>query len=163
MNLGLHHVGLATHNMEMTLEFYEEVLGFPAVVCEMIETPGGGRIRHAFFDVGAGEMIAFMEFNEVEEVATDFDTGINRGLGTGSGAYHFAFKVGSTDELSRKRDELEAKGVEVRGIVDHGWCQSIYFRDPNFLQLEFCCLSRELTDKDFAGRTSESWKSLTRS
>ena len=66
--------------------------------------------------------------------------------------------------FAEKRDEeLEAKGVKVRGIVDHGWCQSIYFRDPNFLQLEFCCLSRELTEKDVAARRSESWKSLTRS
>jgi len=163
MNQGIHHVGLATHNMEATLEFYEGVLGFPAVVCEMIKTPGGGSIRHAFFDAGGGEMVAFMELNDVEEISKDFDAGINRGLGTGAGVYHFAFKVGSPDELEKKREELEAKGVKVRGIVDHGWCQSIYFRDPNFLQLEFCCLSRELTEKDVAARRSESWKSLTRS
>lgn len=163
MNLGLHHIGLATHDMEATLEFYEEVLGFPAAVCEMIETPGGGSIRHVFFDVGGGEMVAFMELNDVEDVSTDFDAGINRGLGTGSGVYHFAFEVASPEHLKQRRAELEAKGVKVRGIVDHGWCQSIYFRDPNFLQLEFCCLSQELTQKNLAGRDSESWKRLARS
>jgi catechol 2,3-dioxygenase-like lactoylglutathione lyase family enzyme len=162
MNQGLHHVGLATHDMEATLEFYEEVLGFPAVVCEMIETPGGGSIRHAFFDAGNGEMVAFMELNDVEGVSTNFDAGINRGLGTGAGVYHFAFKVRSPEELEQKRGELEAKGVRVRGIVDHGWCQSIYFRDPNFLQLEFCCLSKELSEKNLAGRHSESWKRQAR-
>jgi catechol 2,3-dioxygenase-like lactoylglutathione lyase family enzyme len=148
--------------MEATLGFYEDVLGFPAVVCEMIQTPGGGSIRHAFFDVGAGELIAFMELNEVEEIAADFDTGINRGLGTGSGVYHFAFKVGSPDELKQKRDELESKGVKVRGVVDHGWCQSIYFRDPNFVQLEFCCLSGDLDESNLTGRHSEAWKGLAR-
>ena len=163
MNLGLHHIGLATHDMEATLEFYEEVLGFPAAVCEMIETPGGGSIRHAFFDVGGGEMVAFMELNDVEDVSKDFDAGINRGLGTGSGVYHFAFEVASPDHLKQKHAELEAKGVKVRGIVDHGWCQSIYFRDPNFLQLEFCCLSQELSEKNLAGRHSDSWKRLARS
>ena len=163
MNLGLHHIGLATHDMEATLEFYEDVLGFPAAVCEMIETPGGGSIRHAFFDVGGGEMVAFMELNDVEDVSKDFDAGINRGLGTGSGVYHFAFEVASPDHLKQKHAELEAKGVKVRGIVDHGWCQSIYFRDPNFLQLEFCCLSQELTEKNLAGRHSDSWKRLARS
>ena len=163
MNLGMHHIGLATHDMEATLEFYEEVLGFPAVVCETIEIPDGGSIRHAFFDTGGGEMVAFMELNDVEDVATDFDTGINRGLGTGSGVYHFAFEVGSPSELLEKRDALEARGVKVRGVVDHGWCQSIYFRDPNFLQLEFCCLSHELNEKNLAGRHSEAWKRLARS
>ena len=162
MNQGIHHVGLATHNMEATLEFYEGVLGFPAVVCEMIETPGGGSIRHAFFDAGGGEMVAFMELNDVEEISKDFDAGINRGLGTGAGVYHFAFKVADPSELAKKRDELVEKGVKVRGIIDHGWCQSIYFRDPNFLQLEYCCLTEKLGDRHTAGRFSDGWTRLAR-
>jgi len=162
MNQGIHHLGLATHDMEATLDFYEGILGFPAVVCEMIETPGGGTVRHAFFDAGNGEMVAFMEFNDAEGVSKDFDAGINRGLGTGAGVYHFAFKVGSPEELEQKRSELEAKGLKIRGIVDHGWCQSIYFRDPNFLQLEFCCLSKELGEENQTGRASEAWKRLAR-
>ncbi len=162
MNRGLHHIGLATHDMESTLDFYENVLGFPAVVCETIEPETGGAIRHAFFDVGQGELIAFMEANDIEGVAADFDTGINRGLGTGSGMYHFAFKVADPEELAKKRDELLEKGLKVRGIVDHGWCQSIYFRDPNFLQLEFCCLTVELSEEHSAGRQEEVWKRLSR-
>jgi hypothetical protein len=35
---------------------------------------------------------------------------------------------------------LRAKGVEVTDIVDDGWAQSIYFRDPNGLSLEYCCV-----------------------
>ena len=162
MNRGIHHIGLATHDMESTLDFYENVLGFPAVVCETIELETGGTIRHAFFDVGEGELIAFMEANEIEGVAPDFDTGINRGLGTGSGMYHFAFKVADPSELAKKRDELVDKGLKVRGIVDHGWCQSIYFRDPNFLQLEFCCVTANLTKKHTADRRSAAWKKLAR-
>ncbi len=162
MSQGMHHVGLATHDMERTIEFYEDVLGFPAVVCEMIETPDGGVVRHAFFDAGGGELFAFMELNDVEGVSPDFDAGINRGLGLGAGVYHFAFAVASPSELAAKREELESKGVQVRGIVDHGWCQSIYFRDPNFLQLEFCCLTAELTKTHVAGRDTEAWRRLAR-
>ena len=157
MNRGIHHIGLATHDMEATLDFYESTLGFPAVVCEMIEPETGGAIRHAFFDVGEGELIAFMEPNDIEGVAPDFDAGINRGLGTGAGMIHFAFKVADPSELAKKRDELMEKGLKVRGIVDHGWCQSIYFRDPNFVQLEFCCLTAELGEAHTAGRRSSSW------
>jgi catechol 2,3-dioxygenase-like lactoylglutathione lyase family enzyme len=162
MNRGIHHIGLATHDMESTLNFYENVLGFPAVVCEVIEPPGGGAIRHAFFDVGNGELIAFMEANDIEGVARDFDTGINRGLGCGSGMIHFAFKVADPSELAKKRDELTEKGISLRGIVDHGWCQSIYFRDPNFVQLEFCCLTAELADAHRAERNADAWKRYAR-
>ena len=58
---GIHHLGLATHDMEATLDFYENVLGFPARVCEMIEPETGGAIRHAFLDAGGGELLAFMK------------------------------------------------------------------------------------------------------
>jgi catechol 2,3-dioxygenase-like lactoylglutathione lyase family enzyme len=163
MNRGIHHIGLATHDMESTLDFYENVLGFPAVVCETIEPETGGAIRHAFFDVGEGELIAFMEANQIEGVAPDFDAGINRGLGTGSGMYHFAFKVADPSELAKKRDELVEKGLTVRGIVDHGWCQSIYFRDPNFLQLEFCCLTATLGRQHTADRQGEAWQKYSKS
>jgi catechol 2,3-dioxygenase-like lactoylglutathione lyase family enzyme len=162
MAKGVHHLGLATHDMESTLDFYENVLGFPAVVCELIEIEGGGAIRHAFFDAGGGELVAFMEANGVDGVSDDFDAGINRGLGTGSGMIHFAFAVDDEVELEARREDLEAKGVAVRGVVDHGWCKSIYFRDPNFLQLEFCCLTAELGEKHLAGRHSERWRSYAR-
>ncbi len=162
MGKGIQHLGLATHDMEKTLDFYENVLGFPAVVCEMIEPQGGGAIRHAFFDAGGGELVAFMECNQVDGVAEDFDAGINRGLGTGSGLYHFAFKADDEAELEQKRADLVAKGVAVRGIVDHGWCKSIYFRDPNFLQLEYCCMTEPLEERHRAGRLEESWAKWAR-
>ena len=77
-----------------------------------------------------------------------YDAGINRGLGVPAGFYHFAFEAGSAAGLAEKRDELRAKGVEVTEIVDHGWAQSIYFKDPNGLSLEYCCMVRNLTEDD---------------
>jgi catechol 2,3-dioxygenase-like lactoylglutathione lyase family enzyme len=162
MNRGIHHIGLATHDMEATLDFYEGVLGFRAAVCEMIHPQTGGTIRHAFLDAGAGELMAFMECNEIDGVSSDFDAGINRGLGIGGGMYHFAFKVDDEAELEAKKLELAAKGVAVRGVVDHGWCKSIYFRDPNYLQLEFCCLTRELGEPEQTARFSDEWKRWAR-
>ncbi len=159
---GIHHLGLATHDMEATLDFYEGVLGLPVVVCEMIHPETGGAIRHAFLDMGAGELIAFMECNDVEGVPDDFDAGINRGLGVRGGLIHFAFKVPDEAALETRMRDLEAKGVAVRGVVDHGWCKSIYFRDPNFLQLEYCCLTAELDESHRAGRHAESWTRLAR-
>ena len=162
MNRGIHHVGLATHDMEATLDFYENVLGFPAVICETIEPSVGGTIRHAFFDAGGGELFAFMEVNDVPGIAPDFDASINRGLGTEPGMYHFAFAASDEEELAQRSADLEAKGVKVRGIVDHGWCKSIYFRDPNYLQLEFCCLTGELDESHRSGRFETAWQRLAR-
>ena len=50
------------------------------------------------------------------------------------------FEAGSPAALAQKRDELRSKGVETTDIVDHGWARSIYFKDPNGLSLEYCCV-----------------------
>jgi hypothetical protein len=81
-------------------------------------------------------------------VPVEYDAGINRGLGVPAGFYHFAFEAGSEAALADKRDELRAKGVEVTDIVDHDWSKSIYFKDPNGLSLEYCCLLRSFTKDD---------------
>lgn len=162
MHKGIHHVALATHDMEATLQFYEKVLGFRARVCEMIHPPSGGAIRHAFLDMGRGQLLAFMEANGVEGVPDDFDAGINRGLGIRGGMYHFAFWCDDDAELRARREELLSLGVEVTDVVDHGWCRSIYFKDPNYIQLEFCCYQGELDETHAAGRHSEPWARLSR-
>jgi catechol 2,3-dioxygenase-like lactoylglutathione lyase family enzyme len=162
-NQGVHHLGLATHDMEATLAFYEDVLGFETRVCDMIRPEAGGVIRHAFLDAGNGELIAFMECNEVPGIAPDFDAGINRGLGIGGGVIHFAFAAADEAELAERRADLAAKGVAVSDVVDHGWCKSIYFKDPNNLQLEYCCLTSGYTEALVTDRSSAAWRSLARS
>jgi Glyoxalase/Bleomycin resistance protein/Dioxygenase superfamily len=89
-----------------------------------------------------------LEPNGVAGVPADYDAGINRGLGVPAGFYHFAFEAGSPAALAEKRDALRARGVETTDIADHGWAQSIYFKDPNGLSLEYCCMVRNLTEND---------------
>ncbi len=157
MNKGFHHVGLATHDLDATLEFYEKQLGFRARVCETIDPEAGGCIRHAFLDTGRGQLIAFMEANQVPGLPEDFDTGINQGLGIQGGVIHFAFWCDDEAELLERRGELVDKGIEVTEVVDHQWCKSIYFHDPNRIQLEYCCLTEELGEAHVAGRQGERW------
>ena len=145
---GFSHVGLSTLDLDRTRDFYEGVLGFPAVRCDTMEVKEGGRIRHIFFDTGHGQLIAFMEPRGVPGVPVEYDAGINRGLGVPDAFYHFAFEVGSVEALEAKRAELVAKGVRVTPIVDHEWMQSIYFKDPNGIMLEFACQTRQLDDDD---------------
>jgi catechol 2,3-dioxygenase-like lactoylglutathione lyase family enzyme len=145
---GFSHIGLSTLDLDKTREFYEGVLGFKPVVADTIKIKEGGRIRHMFFDTGRDQLIAFMEARGVPNVPTEYDAGINRGLGVPAGFYHFAFEAGSEAALAGKREELRAKGVDVTNVVDHGWSKSIYFKDPNGLSLEYCCVLRNLTKDD---------------
>jgi len=145
---GFSHVGLSTLDLDRTRDFYENVLGFKAVRCDVIRVKEGGQIRHIFFDAGRDQLIAFMEARGVPGVPATYDAGINRGLGVPSVFYHFAFEAGSEAALEDKRRELRARGVDVTEVVDHDWAKSIYFKDPNGLQLEFCCFTRNLDESD---------------
>jgi len=128
---GFSHIGLSTLDLDNTRAFYEGVLGFKPVVADTITIEEGGHLRHMFFDVGGGQLITFLEPNGVPD-----------------GFYHFAFEAGSTAVLAQKRDELRGKGVETTEIVDHGWARSIYFKDPNGISLEYCCIVGELPGGD---------------
>ncbi len=145
---GFSHIGLSTLDLDKTRDFYENVLGFKPVRCDTIKIAEGGYIRHIFFDTGRDQLLAFMEARDVPGVPTEYDAGINRGLGVPSGFYHFAFEAGSEAALEEKRQELLAKGVEVTDIVDHDWAKSIYFKDPNGMQMEFACFTRNVGTED---------------
>jgi catechol 2,3-dioxygenase-like lactoylglutathione lyase family enzyme len=145
---GFSHVGLSTLDLDRTTAFYEGVLGFKAVRRDTLEVKEGGAIRHAFFDLGLGHLIAFMEARGVPGIPGEYDAGINRGLGVPDAFYHFAFDVGSQEALEKKRAELIEKGVHVTPVVDHEWAKSIYFKDPNNLTLEYCYQTRPLTEDD---------------
>jgi catechol 2,3-dioxygenase-like lactoylglutathione lyase family enzyme len=145
---GYSHVGLSTLDIERTRAFYEGVLGFKAVRCDIIKFKEGGQIRHVFFDTGGGQMLAFMEPRDIPGIPVEYDAGINRGLGLPDMFYHFAFEAESVAALEAKRAELIAKGVRVTPVVEHEWAKSIYFKDPNNIMLEYTCVTRALTEDD---------------
>ena len=145
---GFSHVGLSTLDLDTTRDFYERILGFKPVVCDIIKVTEGGEIRHIFFDLGNKQLLAFMEARDVPGIPATYDAGINRGLGVPSAFYHFAFEAGTETELLAKREELLDKDVAVSEVRDHGWAKSIYFKDPNGVQLEYCCYARPLTPED---------------
>jgi catechol 2,3-dioxygenase-like lactoylglutathione lyase family enzyme len=145
---GFSHIGLSTLDLDRTRDFYEGVLGFKAVRCDILKVKEGGQIRHIFFDTGHDQLIAFMEASGVPGIPAEYDAGINRGLGVPGVFYHFAFEAGSEAGLTEKRRELLGKGIEVTEVVDHDWAKSIYFKDPNGIQLEFCCFTRNLNADD---------------
>ena len=158
---GFSHVGLSTLDLDATRAFYEDVLGFTPVRGDILEVKEGGRIRHVFFDIGNGQMLAFMEPKGIHGIPTEYDAGINHGLGVPDAFYHFAFDVESHEALVAKRQALLAKGVKVSPVVEHdGWMESIYFKDPNGLMLEFAwqCRALEARDAEMAVRARISFR-----
>jgi len=61
---GFPHIGLSTLDLDKTREFYENILKFRPVRCDIIKVKEGGQIRHIFFDAGGDQLVAFMEARE---------------------------------------------------------------------------------------------------
>jgi catechol 2,3-dioxygenase-like lactoylglutathione lyase family enzyme len=145
---GVHHLGLATLDIDRTVEFYTTKLGWTVAWCDILEPSEGGKIKHVFLNTGDGSMVAFMCPEKVPGIPAEWATDINSAQGLPGAFYHFAFHCDDVQALEAKRDELVSRGVEVTPVVDHEWCRSIYFRDPNGLLLEYCATVREFNDAD---------------
>jgi len=147
-NHGFNHIGLATRDVDRTIAFYRDILGFTVVRYDKIEIEEGGHVRHVFLDCGGNQTISFVGPEGVPGVA-DWKTGINEGLGVPKGFYHFAFHAESEEELIKRQQSLIGHGIPVTHVVDHDWCKGIYFIEPvNGLSLEFCAYAREFNDDD---------------
>ena len=96
---------------------------------------------HLFFGLEDGSSIAFFDLGD-DQLALPSPN-------TPAWVNHLALRVGSLASLERAKAKLEAAGVEVLGITDHGFVRSIYFFDPNGIRLE---LTADMTD----GSVSES-------
>jgi catechol 2,3-dioxygenase-like lactoylglutathione lyase family enzyme len=146
---GIHHIGLATHDAEGTIKFYTEIMGWPLALNDRLEPPAGGHMRHMFFDTGDGSFFAFLCPKGVPGVPEDFATDISSAVGVPPGFYHIAMWVDDFEALEAKRKLLIERGLkDASPIVDHDFCKSFYFRDPNGLQLEFAATSRPFTEAD---------------
>ena len=145
---GVHHLGLATLDIDRTVDFWTNKLGFKVAWCDILEPPEGGKIKHVFMDTGDGSLVAFMCPENVPSIPKEWSTDINSAQNLPGAFYHFAFWCDDVPELEAKRAQLTDRGVDVTPLVDHEWCRSIYFRDPNGLLLEYCATTREFTEED---------------
>jgi catechol 2,3-dioxygenase-like lactoylglutathione lyase family enzyme len=130
---GLHHWAFRCRDSEETRHFYEDILGLPlaaAVFHERVpSTQEYCPYYHIFFELADGSYIAFFDLLDGKAYAPDPDTP--------SWLHHMALEVDTRQSLVDAKARLEAAGVEVLGIVDHGWFDSIYFFDPNGMRMEF--------------------------
>jgi catechol 2,3-dioxygenase-like lactoylglutathione lyase family enzyme len=126
---GIHHLALATGDLDGTIRFWRDLLGMRMVVG--LGRPG---FRHYFFEISERDMIAFFEWKDVEPL-DERDHGAPQ---RGPVAFdHVAIGVTEREDLWRIKDDLEAADVWVSEAVDHGFVLSIYTFDPNNIPIEF--------------------------
>ena len=128
----LHHHAVRTDDMEATRHFYEDILGLPLVVAmrENIDRDGEPTpFVHCFFELGDGSFLAFFQFRP--EVYGPADK-----LPRNAIDHHIAVAVADFGDLEALKVALESHGHLTAGI-NHGFCYSLYVRDPNGMLLEF--------------------------
>ena len=120
---GVHHLALICADPERTIRFYQDLLGFPLV--ELFENRDYEGSSHFFFDIGAGNMLAFFDFPGLGLEP------VPEGLG---GVQHVAISV-TPETFERLKQKLTDAGVAYIG-PDMGVKESVYFKDPDNIQIE---------------------------
>ena len=126
----LHLSAYRCRDSEQPRRFYEDFLGLPLAATLEIEVTKTGRATlalHTFYRMQDGSYLAFFE---VPESPFDFKPQHDFDL-------HVALEV-ERDYLRDMRAKGAALGIDTRGVADHGFLNSIYFRDPNGYVIELC-------------------------
>jgi len=154
---GLHHNAYRCRDSEETRRFYEDFLGLPLANAFEIGTTKTGRdtrVLHSFYEMGDGSFLAFFEAPDRPfefKDQHDFDL-------------HIALEVDEAT-LNAMFEKGKSEGIETRGISEHGFCRSIYFRDPNGYVIELAARTEEGAgtpadeDRREARAALDSWQS----
>ena len=120
---GVHHLALICSDVEQTIAFYQDQLGFPLVeVMENRDYPGS---THFFFDIGQGNLLAFFDFPGL---------GLGAAVEAIGGVQHVAISV-TSESFELVKGHLDAAGITYIG-PDRGLTDSIYVKDPDGIQIE---------------------------
>jgi glyoxylase I family protein len=120
---GVHHAAFICRDVEETIQFYQEFLGFPLV--ELVENRDYAGSSHFFFDIGNRNLLGFFDFPGHEHPPFTETIG---------GLQHLAISI-SPQQYDAARKRFDEAGFSYLG-PDRGVEESMYFRDPNGLQLE---------------------------
>ncbi|HEY4343413.1 MAG TPA: VOC family protein [Parvibaculum sp.] len=129
---GMHHMAYRCRDAEETRKFYVDLLGLKqSAALAFDKDPSGGDrpYMHLFFEMGDGNFIAFFD---APASASDDVFKMKDGIED----YHFAFEVETKDEQDAFIQRLKEAKVPVFGPINHHFCHSIYFFDPNGLSCE---------------------------
>lgn len=127
---GFNHVATITSDLDRLVAFYKVVFG-AEVTFEMDAKPDHPRM--VILDLGAGAALNAFEVDD------DTIIGDRRTQGGRGPIDHFALAVDSRSSLEAVRDRLVEAGADIGEIQRLGSELSLFFRDPDGMELEVCC------------------------
>ena len=135
---GFNHVAWRCIDAEQTRHFYEDILGLPlAHIVKSDHVPSTGEYApycHLFFEFADNSYLAFFDIRDNKGATLSED--MPRWI------HHFAMEVDTMEEVLTMKKRLEDAGIEVLGVTDHHFIQSIYFFDPNGLASKSPCVPK---------------------
>ena len=124
----LGHLVLYVHDLERSVHFYRDVLGWRPIFSG---ADSEIRMPAAAFNAPGGRTHHELLLIEVGPDAAELPPGKRVGM------YHFGIKVGdSDDELREALRTLQEHGVTMLGATDHGMTHSLYIADPDGNEIE---------------------------
>ncbi|RMB60202.1 VOC family protein [Tessaracoccus antarcticus] len=120
---GIDHIALSVTDLEVSLDFYERVLG--------VQSDGGmtdGPFTRRVLPLPDGSHLGLTQHHPGS--GHPFDP-------TNPGLDHLGFSCGSRDALSQWVDHLDALGVVHSGVQDAEYGSALSFKDPDGNALEF--------------------------
>ena len=127
------HIGINTHDMEATLQFYCGLLGMRLARTALT---ADGR-RHYNVEIGGGT--AFAVFDGAKPTPEGVPQHIN----------HLALVVATAEEFDEAYERLKNHGVKVTDVIERSYGKTFYFHDPNGIRLQIELQSREVNQDPY--------------
>ena len=118
---GVNHLAVFAKDLEVTAEFYSEVLGMPVV--NISPNRDVAESSHMNIHIGNGTMLSFFDFPHVPRLTRKAPEGVG-------GIMHIALPM-KKELLAGVEDKLKARRVKYQEIGG-----ALYFKDPNGLGIE---------------------------
>ena len=127
---GINHIATVTAKLDRTVAFYEQAFG-AVKTFEMAAEPDHPRM--AILDLGGGTALNVFEAESEDEIVGD-----RRSQGGRGPIDHFGIAVDSLATLEQVKDRLLQLGTDIGEIHQLGGIWSLFFRDPDGMELEVC-------------------------
>jgi catechol 2,3-dioxygenase-like lactoylglutathione lyase family enzyme len=126
---GFDHVATVTADLDRIVAFYQQVFD-AQITFEMAATPAHPRM--VILDFGGGSAL------NVTEQAAGTIAGDRAKPGGRGPIDHYGIAVASRADLDDMRQRLTAAGADVGDVQRLGDTWSLFFRDPDGMELEVC-------------------------
>ncbi|MFQ3566876.1 MAG: VOC family protein [Aggregatilineales bacterium] len=124
--LGLHHITLVCSDAQRTVDFYTQVLGLRFIKRTVnFDDPSAYHLYFGDAQGSPGSVVTYFEWPQAL-----------RGRPGIGGTHHYALTVADADGLLKWKRRLVDLGVSVAGPYDRHYFRSIYFRDPDGVNIE---------------------------